>query len=206
MARRQGDIQARTPRPSRSPRPPAGAGSPRRSPAPRVRQGEQPLHKGGGIVGAGVHHRVPGAVVGQIGALPVGIKGVDQHLHAGQAAFRDEAEGVFVQIPQILGDSAPARGRRAAPPPAPCRGPFPSAPPGRPPPRRGCTSRCGSPGSGRCAPRRTAGQVNRPAAPPGKAGLPVVVPVVEGVAPVLALVGEGVGGAPRPPRRGSCPP
>lgn len=60
--------------------------------------------------------------------------------------------------------SGPGRGRSAGPPPAPCRGRAPSGRPGRRTPRRGCTSRCGRPGSGRCAPRRTAGPGGRPGA------------------------------------------
>ena len=76
---------------------------------------KEPLDKGGGVVGAGVDHRVPGAVVGEVGALTRRIKGVYQHLHAGQAAVCDEAEGVGVQIPRSSAIRArPGTERRAS--------------------------------------------------------------------------------------------
>ena len=144
-------------------------------------------------MGAGVDHRVPGAVVGEVSALARRIKGVDQHLHAGQAAVCDEVEGVSVQIPQILSDQGQAgdgaqglhqlHAGAGLPVAAPGVGrPVGDAPVGVEGPEVVDAYHVVQPG-----------QVGGPVPPPGEAGLPVIVPVVQGIAPVLPLVGEGVG-------------
>ena len=110
----RGTSTPRTPRPSRSPRPPAGAGSRRHSPARRGRPAQRATGQRWGCRGCRCRSPRPGGSCGEVGALARRIKGVDQHLHAGQAAVCDEAEGVGVQIPRSSAIRArPGTERRA---------------------------------------------------------------------------------------------
>ena len=133
--------------------------------------------------------------MGQIGALAHGVEGVDQDLHTRQAGARDKVPGGFVQIPQVLRDQVQA-------------GDLPAqvvhqvlAGTGLPAALQGGGGPHGDGPVGVEAPEvvdahRVVEQrgVFHPAHPPGKERLPVSGPVIEGVAPVLAHVGEGVGG------------
>ena len=60
-------------------------------------------------MGAGVHHGEFFTVVGQIGTLPQVVKGKDQHLHAGDAAGAHKFQRVGIQVAQVLGDELQLR-------------------------------------------------------------------------------------------------
>ena len=63
-----------------------------------------PAHKGGVVMGAGVANAVPGVGVGEIvGGFP-GVKGEFQHLHARQAGVLQQLADLRGQIAQVLGD------------------------------------------------------------------------------------------------------
>src|SRR5699024_8190071 len=62
-----------------------------------------PVGQGGVVVGAGIDHAVLGVVVGQILVVPAG-EGELQHLHAGEAAVRQQLPDAVAQVAQVLGD------------------------------------------------------------------------------------------------------
>ena len=132
--------------------------------------------------------------MGQVGALPHRVEGVDQHLHAGQTALGDIGQGIGVQVAQVLGNQGKAGHIFQHIQQVVAGALLPVALPGI----------LGSLGDGPVGMEGPEvvnahhviqpGHMGAPALPPGKAGLFVIGPVVQGIAPVLALVGKGIRG------------
>ena len=155
--------------------------------------GVQPAPGGGVVVGAGVHHAVVGVIVGQVAAVLVGVKGKLQHLHAGVAAVFQQALYRGGKEAQVLGDDGgvlhvlvdgPDEVHAGALAPAAVAG-------GGVPVGDGVVAL--QPPEVVDAQHIVHGEVRLDALdPPGVAVLLHHVPAVEGVAPQLAVGGEGV--------------
>ena len=158
-----------------------------------------PVGQGGVVVGAGVDHAVLDVVMGQILVVPAA-EGELQHLHAREGAVGQQLAYAGEQLAQVLGDDGQL---------AQCGfqcveqlhagAVLPLAGAGG-----GAGGRDGPVGV-KAAEVVDAQQVidaqcvAHPAHPPGVAGLFVVCPVVQGVAPQLAVCGEVVRRAARHP-------
>ena len=162
--------------------------------------GGQPVLQGGVVVGAGVHHAVGNVVVGQILAVTPRVKGKLQHLHAGQAAVGQKPTHAVKQQAQILGhDGQFAQGILQCAEQRHAGALLPLALPGGE----------GVGGDGPVGVKGTevvdaqqvvqAQRVAHPADPPGVAGFGLGVPVIQGVAPQLAVGAEIVRRAARHP-------
>ena len=158
-----------------------------------------PVGQGGVVVGAGVDHTVLDVVVGQILAVPAA-EGELQHLHAGETALRQQFPDAGGQLAQVLGNNGqlPQGGFQG----------VEQLHPGADLPLAGAGGGAGGRDGPVCIktpevvdPDQVvdAQGVADPLNPPGKAGLPVVGPVIEGVAPELALGREVIRRAARHP-------
>ena len=144
-------------------------------------------------MGAGVHHAVVGVIVGQVAAVLVGVKGKLQHLHAGVAAVFQQALYRGGKEAQVLGDDGgvlhvlvdgPDEVHAGALAPAAVAG-------GGVPVGDGVVAL--QPPEVVDAQHIVHGEVRLDALdPPGVAVLLHHVPAVQGVAPQLAVGGEGV--------------